>query len=213
MLEKIYHIFQSYEAQPLGIDKYYAVLIPLVVIDEELYILYESRAAGISQGGDTSFPGGRVEEGESFKEAAVRETVEELGLTPDKIALLGEMDYVVERDRVIACFVAQLNIDSLEDLAVNPDEVAYPFLVPFMKLFRQETKAYTFSHELQIDADFPYEKIPGGKAYPFRNRQVTDQMPFYDVDDEVLWGLTARLTERLMDIVRTGEADIFSGKL
>ncbi len=42
-----------------------------------------------------SFPGGQVEENESFKEAAIRETIEELNILEENIEVIGELDYVV----------------------------------------------------------------------------------------------------------------------
>ena len=43
------------------------------------------RSEHISQPGEISFPGGRVEDGETFQEAAIRETCEELNLVPIKL--------------------------------------------------------------------------------------------------------------------------------
>ncbi len=38
-----------------------AVLIPIVIIDETHYLLFEKRSANIKQGGEICFPGGRIE--------------------------------------------------------------------------------------------------------------------------------------------------------
>lgn len=69
--------------------KSYAVFIPLIEIDGEDHILFEVRSQNIAQPGEVSFPGGRLEEGEGFKDAALRETMEELLLANEDIEYLG----------------------------------------------------------------------------------------------------------------------------
>lgn len=208
MIENLYRIFQNYEAHPLGVKKYYAVMLPLIEMDEDLYILYESRALGISQPGDTSFPGGRVESGESFEQAAIRETVEELGVLPDQIEVLGEMDYIVQGERVIACFVGVLHIESLEDLVINEVEVDHIFTVPLLSLLRQEPEYHYLDTRVEIGENFPYDRIPNGKDYPFNENQ-SHAVSFYDVGEEILWGMTAKLTERFIEIAKSRDAERF----
>ena len=68
-----------------------AVLIPLVEKEGEWSILFEVRQTGIRQGGEICFPGGRIEEHETVEEAAVRETSEELLISPEKIEVIAPM--------------------------------------------------------------------------------------------------------------------------
>ncbi len=90
-------------------DRYFnsAVLIPLVKIDGEYYLLFQKRAAHIRQGGDICFPGGGYEdEDKSFKDTALRETKEELGIKKKHIKVLGQLDtYVAPIGAVIEPFV------------------------------------------------------------------------------------------------------------
>ena len=72
----------------------YAVLIPLVERHGETCLLFEVRAAGIRQGGEVCFPGGRAEPGESDTACALRETREELAIPPSEIAVLGRTDFI-----------------------------------------------------------------------------------------------------------------------
>ena len=68
----------------LGRERFFnsAVLIPLIKIKGEYHLLFQKRAATIRQGGDICFPGGGFEIGvdKSFKDTALRETFEELGI-------------------------------------------------------------------------------------------------------------------------------------
>lgn len=194
-------IFKRYPAKPLGVKRFYAVLIPVLTIGDERVILFESRAHGISQGGDTSFPGGRVEVGERFLEAALRETEEEIGLSSEHITIVGEMDYHVQGDRMIACYIGEVTGIEVSQLELNHDEVAYVFTVPISHLLTQKPEKYYLKTKSYVKEDFPFERIPGGRQYPLRGENTWD-IPFYDVGEHLLWGLTAKLTERFIEIIR-----------
>mgnify|MGYP002633406790 CR=1 FL=1 len=70
-----------------------AVLVPLVNRDAGIQVLLTQRTGHLrDHGGQVSFPGGRVEPGDVDREAtALRETVEETGLTADRVTLLGRL--------------------------------------------------------------------------------------------------------------------------
>lgn len=199
-MDEVKRIFQTYEPRPLDVEKAYSVLIPLVQLDGEWHILYEHRANGISQAGDAAFPGGRVEAGEDFKTAAIRETTEELGLEADKIEIIGEMDYVVMGKRIIGCYVGQLHIDRLEDLVLNQYEVDHVFSVPLDDLKSMRPDIYYVSQRQELDPEFPYDRIPGGRAYGFQKPHRYG-IHFYNIQEEHLWGMTAKLTARFIDIL------------
>ena len=101
MQSTIEKAIKSYSPKPIGEEKAYAVLLPLITIDNEWHVLYEVRSETISQPGEVSFPGGRIEAGESPQEAAVRETHEELNIPTEAITVLGEIDYLVQNHRTI----------------------------------------------------------------------------------------------------------------
>jgi 8-oxo-dGTP pyrophosphatase MutT (NUDIX family) len=199
-MDEIKRIFQSYEPRPLDVEKAYAVLIPLVKLRGEWHILYEHRANGISQAGDAAFPGGRVEAGEGFEQAAVRETTEELGISADKIEVIGEMDYIVAGKRIIGCYVGELVIDSLDDLALNKYEVDHVFTIPLNVLKTMEPEVHYVAQHSTVADDFPYNLIPGGRKYQF-GRPEKRSIHFYPIQGEHLWGMTAKLTARFVDIL------------
>ncbi|MDG2702973.1 CoA pyrophosphatase, partial [Vibrio parahaemolyticus] len=73
-----------HQSQPLFIGEETAfkaaVLVPLVQVDGEWHVLFEVRSLTMrKQPGDISFPGGKLDGGETAQEAALRETYEELG--------------------------------------------------------------------------------------------------------------------------------------
>ncbi len=71
-----------------------AVLVPLIAHDREVTVLLTRRSAHLpDHGGQISFPGGRLEEGDADAvEAALREAREEVGLPSHKVSVLGAME-------------------------------------------------------------------------------------------------------------------------
>lgn len=70
-----------------------AVLVPLVARNAAINVLFTQRTAHLADhAGQVSFPGGRVEPGDAHREdTALRETEEEIGLSRDRIAVLGAL--------------------------------------------------------------------------------------------------------------------------
>lgn len=78
------------EAVPAGLTPA-AVLLPVVVRPEELTVLFTQRTAHLhDHAGQVSFPGGRREVSDpSPVFTALRETTEEIGLTSERVEVLG----------------------------------------------------------------------------------------------------------------------------
>lgn len=67
-----------------------AVLVPVVARSAGLSLLLTERAAHLNtHAGQVAFPGGRIEPGESARDAALRESLEEIGLDPAFVKPLG----------------------------------------------------------------------------------------------------------------------------
>lgn len=182
----------------------YSVLLPLIEVDNELHIIFELRSMNLNtQPGEISFPGGKLEEGESFKEAAIRETIEELRINKDNIKVLGELDYLVSPSNIsIHCFLGIISGVNVDKLDPNPEEVDHIFTVPLNYFLETEPKIYILNLETKFNAEFPYNLIPKGKDYNFR--QVVNRVCFYEYNDYVIWGYTAKMIknfiERLKDL-------------
>ncbi len=69
------------------------MLVPIIANPDDLALLLTRRAAHLKfHPGQVSFPGGRVDEGDSGPEAAaLREAREEIGLAPERVELLGRL--------------------------------------------------------------------------------------------------------------------------
>ncbi|WP_459827454.1 NUDIX hydrolase [Hydrogenophilus islandicus] len=82
--------------------------------------------------GQISFPGGRVEEGESVEEAALREAEEEVGLAAERVAILGALpDYLTVTGYRVAPLIAWS--DTVGELRPDPFEVAEVFFAPLAR--------------------------------------------------------------------------------
>lgn len=193
-------LFSHYIPKPLGQRKIYSVLIPLVKVDGNWHILYQIRSETIPQPGDVSFPGGRVEEGESLSQAAIRETCEELNLQKEDINLFGEIDYLVHQHRTIHCFIGQILVHDWQAIEPNKDEVARLFTIPLQKLIEQAPTYHSLAMTLDDQQDFPFDRIRKGRKYPFSEQART--IPFYDENGETIWGMTALFTHRFTEILK-----------
>jgi 8-oxo-dGTP pyrophosphatase MutT (NUDIX family) len=193
--------FRDREPKSLGTYQYYSVLVPLVEKDGELHILYEVRAENMrKQPGEVCFPGGRVENGESAEECAVRETSEELNIKKSDIRIIAQMDFLhTYSNFTLYSLLGSIDYEVVSGIAVNTDEVKEIFLVPVSFFAENEPEIYCFDVLPNIGPDFPYEKINLTNGYNWRKGKST--VPIYRFEDRVIWGLTARITNHLIDLV------------
>lgn len=189
-------------AKPLEVKQNFAVLIPLIKIGDEWHIIYELRAKNLKrQPGEISFPGGQVERGESFKEAAIRETVEELNIKEENISVIGELDYLVSHSNsVIYPFLGTINNISVDKIRPNKDEVDHIFTVPVDFFIKNEPKLYYLDLHPVISKDFPYNLIPNGEKYKWKFGKYS--VYFYNYNDYIIWGYTAKLTKHFIDLIK-----------
>jgi len=109
-----------------------AVLVPLVLRPAGTTVLLTQRTDHLyDHAGQISFPGGRLDPGDSTPEAAaLREAEEEVGLSPDRVELIGRLDtYVIARTGYEVVPTVGLVRPPIE-LRPDPFEVAAVFEVP-----------------------------------------------------------------------------------
>ena len=173
-----------------------AVLVPLIEKDGQLYLLYEVRAASVSQPGEVCFPGGRMEVGETPIQCALRETYEELGIEEKDIEILGELDFLYIRgDRLLYPVLAKIERSALDRMKPVPEEVSDTFLVPLTWL--KEHPPTFYRNRQSVDAsDFPYDEVGVAPDYPWVRHFL--EIPIYHGLPHPLWGMTARITYYLL---------------
>ena len=147
-----------------------AVLIPLIERDSGLHVLLTQRSANLrDHAGQISFPGGRIEKGDlSPWHAALRETQEEIGISPETVEFAGYLpDHVVGTGFRVTPVVGFVGAPLKMLLAA--DEVDEVFEVPLEHIFdvtNQRLKARRIGEtEVQFhDIRFQHRSIWGATA-------------------------------------------------
>jgi len=189
------------KSQPMGIEKTFSVMLPLIFIDNEWHILFEVRAHTLdTQPGEISFPGGAIEEGETPREAAIRETCEELNVSINKVDIKGKLDYLSSPfNMIVYGYVGILNGIELDQIYFNKEEVSQIFTVPVDFFMNNEPQIHHITLQVTHNEEFPYHLIPNGECYKWRKSKSPEL--FYLYKNHVIWGLTARFIKNFVDIL------------
>lgn len=159
-----------------------SVLIPLFWHGTGWQLLLTRRSDALKDHkGQVSFPGGAISaEDRNAYRAALREAEEEIGLKPEDVKILGRLkDYWTISDFIVSPIVARINWPL--ELTINDEEVSRVFSVPLTFLAdvsNLETRDFT---------------LPNGT-----NTRLFTYKPY---EGEIVWGITARITVRLMKVL------------
>jgi 8-oxo-dGTP pyrophosphatase MutT (NUDIX family) len=136
-----------------------AVLVPVVRREKELTVLFTRRTAHLhDHAGQISFPGGRTEPGDAgAAETAMRETREEIGLTAERVEVLGELPQYVTVTGYRVTPVVGLVTPPL-DLRPDDFEVAEVFEAPLA--FLLDSANHQRNHVLFDGRERYYYAIP-----------------------------------------------------
>jgi len=161
-----------------------AVMILFMEKDESPYVVLTLRTDKVStHKGQVSFPGGGYDSSDKdFLETALRETMEEVGIAPEDIEVLGEFDeYISIMGYHVYVFVGAL--DKTHEYVVCKDEIDEMLEVPFSLFYNEEyTKCEKINHQ--------------GKDF---------DVYFYDYGKATIWGMTARILTDFSRKVFKGE--------
>jgi 8-oxo-dGTP pyrophosphatase MutT (NUDIX family) len=151
-----------------------AALVLVYPHDDTLHLALTVRGSGLrNHTGQVSFPGGRVDDGESFEDAALREAAEEIGVDSRTVELLGRL--------------TPLHIP-----------VSGYLLHPVVGLTSMRPAFQRAEWEVARIIEAPVTVLSDASAIKreIRTRVVQGQtveveVPFYDIDGEKVWGATA----------------------
>ncbi len=164
---------------PPGSFRASAVLVALADGPRGAEVLLTRRSLSLaSHRGEISFPGGRVDAGETFEAAALREAHEEVALDPSAVHVGGRLDPIatlVSRSFIVPVVGA---VGRQAVLWPAEDEVDRILWVPLVEL----TRADTFREEIWPIAE--------------QHRPIF----FFELDDETIWGATARMLHQLLRV-------------
>jgi 8-oxo-dGTP pyrophosphatase MutT (NUDIX family) len=163
--------------RPLDNARQSAVLVGLFESTNGVEAILTRRSQELTNHrGEISFPGGRLENGETVVDAALRETQEEIGIKPGDAQIVGElnsMSTAVSNSHIVPIVASYARRPAFS--AVN-GEVDRVFSVPLLELTRRDT--YCQEH------------------WVFNDREI--QINFFYLDDETIWGATARILFQVM---------------
>ena len=151
-----------------------AVLLLLYCKDGEYAILFNRRTHKVLfNKGEICFPGGAMDDGDAgLLETALRETHEEMGISPESVTVLGELDETTTRAGfVIRPFVG--TIPYPYEFRPNEDEVSEVLEVPVSSLLDERNVE---------DAEWAHSKV-------------------YSFGEHRIFGATARILEQFLDAV------------
>jgi 8-oxo-dGTP pyrophosphatase MutT (NUDIX family) len=160
----------------------------------ELHVLLTRRSWALrSHTGEISFTGGAVDDGETVREAALREANEEVGLDPSTVEILGELDHLmtVTSRSFIVPHVALL--DGVPELRANPDEVDAVLRVPVRELLLDDV--YREEH-WRFDTPPPW--VPPDLVT--EHEPVERSIFFFELVGDTVWGATAAMLRHLLGL-------------
>lgn len=157
-----------------------AVLIALFDGPDGVEVLLTKRSEDLrNHKGEISFPGGRIDPGETPVQTALREAFEEVGLDPGSVSVRGQLSHlstVVSRSYIVPVVAT---LPERPELVPHELEVARIFWVPLATL----VEATTYREEW------------------WGTPPLDRRMHFFDLDDETIWGATAFILHELLDLV------------
>jgi 8-oxo-dGTP pyrophosphatase MutT (NUDIX family) len=157
-----------------------AVLLPIYYKEGEVNILFTRRTEKVSvHKRQISFPGGAHQEGDkSLLDTALRESAEEIGLAPDRVKILGELDdeVTVDTNYIVSPFVGL--IPWPYDFKLDGWETDEVIEAPLPALLDEES----WHHKTEVAA----------------GREVIAY--YYHYRGDVIWGATARILHQFLDI-------------
>lgn len=155
------------------------VLIMLFERDGEPWVVLTERTHTVSlHKGEISFPGGaRDPEDKDLWATAVRETVEELGVDPNTLQQLGAMDDypTFSSGYIVSPFIAA--VEPPEEWHASEAEIAQVIEIPLRRL------------------------LDVGRMEVWERDGIRFPMHIFDVDEHRIWGVTAFILRRFLDIV------------
>ncbi len=172
-----------------------AVAMILREVPGDLEILFIERATDERDpwSGHLAFPGGKVEDGEQARQAAERETQEEIGLDLGVERYLGRMSDIIGANLPVRVSCFGYGVVTTAAQPVVSHEVSDVFWVKLSHILRPELHQMT--------------KVGFSGA-----ALLVPAIVMPDSDKPVLWGLTYRLVMQFLEIiqVRVSPAVVFS---
>ena len=160
-----------------GDSRHSAVLVLLTDVGDGPEVLLTRRSWEMrSHRGEVSFPGGRMDPGETALDTALREAHEEVGLEPALVTVRGELPHLntaMTRSYIVPKVGT---VTDRLDLTAQTSEVERVLWVPLADFTREG------AYRSEQWGDPPLDRM----------------LHFFELDDETVWGATARIIADLL---------------
>jgi len=160
-----------------------ACLLLLFPRDDLAYLVLTLRAETLGRhGGQVSLPGGVIEPGESFEQAALREAQEEIGLAPSVVQTLGALTPL--------------------DIPVSGFR-----LHPIVAATADRPAWHAADGEVARILEVPLEELIDPKRLIWRTSRRDDRevaVPTFVVEGADIWGATAMVLAEFLALLREG---------
>ncbi len=168
-----------------------AVLVPLFERDGEARVVLTRRAAHLrTHTGEVSFPGGRLDAGETPEVGALREAAEEVGLDTSTVEVVGHLTPLVTFSSSARITPVVGVLPGPPHLVANPHEVEHVFDVSLAEL----AAADVFREERWVVPGRPMPVVDAGEDGSF-------PVWFFELPHDTVWGATARMLVELLRLV------------
>jgi 8-oxo-dGTP pyrophosphatase MutT (NUDIX family) len=161
-----------------------AVLIPFIWDQGEWHLLFIRRSTYMDDyhGGQVAFAGGKLETGDAdLRVTALREAHEEIGIHPEDVTILGQLNHHHSISRFQITPVVG-HIEWPYELTLEVKEVARAFTIP-LNWLADPSNHHIKQRQLDSEESFPV-------------------VYFDEYDGEILWGATARMTLSLLSLLK-----------
>jgi 8-oxo-dGTP pyrophosphatase MutT (NUDIX family) len=110
--------------------------------------------------GQWALPGGKIDEGETAEQAALRELAEEVALHRDETHIIGRLDDVITMSGFVMTPIVVIAGEARE-MTPNPDEVDRIHRIPFTELLRSDAPILDNTDE----SEHPVLRMPVGESW------------------------------------------------
>ena len=159
-----------------------AVLVLILPVENKAHLVLTVRRGDLQQhAGQVSFPGGKREADESLRQTALRETHEEIGFPPQHVRILGGLTplYINVSNYCVHPFVG-VSEQHNGQLIPQEQEVERILQIPLHDFIDPEVR----------------------KTAPRIIQGTTLEIPYFDLEDQFIWGATAMMLAELIAVYR-----------
>ncbi len=168
-----YKRISAVEAKRTLTPRQSAVMMLLFPVEDDINILLIQRTESTgAHSGQIAFPGGKLDpEDKDLLDCAIRETWEEIGISSERITVLGKLTevYIPPSNFLAQPYVGWM--DHFPDLTLQPTEVQQVLTISLKQFFKPENRSR--------------------KSMTLPTFNVTVDVPYFDLNGHTVWGATA----------------------